>query len=412
MVRLTGALFNDGGTARVGITAYAFAASLNADENTATGSAAGSDATDASGEWDITGLAENLYDVRIDDGTSKRWRRANERVQLEMMEVSNLLMRNPADTFVYDLVPAAITANRTLNLPLITATRTLIANDTPLADNEQVLLGTGSDANLFYDGTDLIIRPSLVGTGAMVIDQQGTDVKILALRSSDVATGLTTIPNVDVATNDFAVFGKRDPATGGLIMQAMSTDGVETAVLILSALGGTAETTKTTAGRGLITMEAREHDGANALADVTADGNVFAIVARVGGTDVARFIVDEDGDLFVVSVIDVANAGPANVIRGTAFDSYDDVALVRAFEHARQPAGLIRSQWDSHVKYNEQHLIDAGLLGAPVAEGGMWNLTQHTRLLNGAVWQLGTRAYAQEQRIAQLERQLLALGGA
>ena len=127
MVRLTGGLYADAGAARVGITAYAFAASLNADENTSTGSATGSDATDASGEWDITGLAENLYDVRIDDGTTKRWRRANERVQLENIETSGLQLRNPADTFVYDIVPAAITANRTLNLPLITGTDTLEA---------------------------------------------------------------------------------------------------------------------------------------------------------------------------------------------------------------------------------------------------------------------------------------------
>jgi hypothetical protein len=48
-------------------------------------------------------------------------------VQLENIDTSGLQFRNPADTFTYDIVPAAIVANRTLNLPLITGTDTLAA---------------------------------------------------------------------------------------------------------------------------------------------------------------------------------------------------------------------------------------------------------------------------------------------
>src|SRR3990167_7948641 len=32
-------------------------------------------------------------------------------------------------------------------------------------DNVKILLGTGSDAGLYYDGTDVIWEPQLVGTG-------------------------------------------------------------------------------------------------------------------------------------------------------------------------------------------------------------------------------------------------------
>ena len=38
---------------------------------------------------------------------------------------SNLLINNPADTFTYTIVGGAITANRQLNIPVITATDTL-----------------------------------------------------------------------------------------------------------------------------------------------------------------------------------------------------------------------------------------------------------------------------------------------
>jgi hypothetical protein len=44
---------------------------------------------------------------------------------MEEIEVAMLAMRNPADTFKYDITPAAIVADRVLNLPVITATDTL-----------------------------------------------------------------------------------------------------------------------------------------------------------------------------------------------------------------------------------------------------------------------------------------------
>ena len=46
-------------------------------------------------------------------------------MQFSAIEVQTLRVRNPAFTFDYDIVPAAITADRQLNLPLITGTDTL-----------------------------------------------------------------------------------------------------------------------------------------------------------------------------------------------------------------------------------------------------------------------------------------------
>lgn len=45
-------------------------------------------------------------------------------------------------------------------------------------DNESVLLGTGNDAKMYYDGTDLIIDSDVVGSGSckinsLEIDQNG-----------------------------------------------------------------------------------------------------------------------------------------------------------------------------------------------------------------------------------------------
>jgi hypothetical protein len=148
------------------------------------------------------------------------------------------------------------------------------------------------------------------------------------------------------------------------------------------ASGGTATTDKDTSARGLFEFVAQEHNGSGTSAVVTADGNIFAIRAQVSGGTLARFVVDEDGDIFVVSVTTDGNS-----VAATAFDEYDDTDLIRTFEKSRQATGIIDSEWDAFVRNREQDLVDIGVLGAPIDEGGMWNLTQHTRLLNGAVWQ-------------------------
>lgn len=123
--------------------------------------------TSAAGLWTFSYGTQGRYDVRITNGTSVRWHKYDAQLQLDTLEVANFRVRNPADTFEYDIVPAAITAARTLNLPLITATRTLVANDTALADNESIIFGTGADASILYDGTNLVINPQLVGSGVL-----------------------------------------------------------------------------------------------------------------------------------------------------------------------------------------------------------------------------------------------------
>ncbi len=83
--------------------------------------------------------------------------------------------------------------------------------------------------------------------------------------------------------------------------------------------------------------------------------------------------------------------------------------MVRALDHTK--GGVIRDKWDDYVTYNEQSLIDAGVLGGTVAEGGMTNVTQLQRLHNGAIWQSYTRQQEMQERIDILESKLLALEG-
>lgn len=115
-----GFLLNDAGAAIVGATINLY------DRNTTTPVRA-TTTTDANGYWTISHATEGRFDVEEVSSSSKRRRMYDTSQQMTALEVQTLRVRNPAFTFDYDIVPAAITADRQLNLPLITATDTLVA---------------------------------------------------------------------------------------------------------------------------------------------------------------------------------------------------------------------------------------------------------------------------------------------
>jgi hypothetical protein len=234
-------------------------------------------------------------------------------------------------------------------------------------------------------------------TQGLTINQGAADDQIFALKSSDVGHGLTTgTRRKDVEVDDYFVMGKL-AATGGVIMQAMIQEDVDNVALAIEAYGATGNTTKGTGANACVEFYISNHDDANSLSDVDADGNIFGVRARVGDADVMRFLIDEDGDLY-------------SVTSAQTFDQYDDALMVRALDQVK--GDVIRDRWDDYVTYNEQALIDAEVLGAPVAEGGLTNVTQLQRLHNGAIWQGYVRQRDMQERIDSIEAKLLAIEGA
>ncbi len=241
-------------------------------------------------------------------------------------------------------------------------------------------------------------------TTGLTINQEAADDAAFALKSSDVAHLITSQAETDTYFN----IRKGVAVGGGVAFRILGEQTGDTSYLT-TVIGGTATTTKTTSGVGLVNFNILEQDGSGNLAAITANGNIFSVRCRVGGGEVTRFLVDEDGDIFVVTAVDVTGSG--NAVAATAFDDMADAELARAFDLARSPASTIRTEFDDFVRYKEQDLIDAGILGDTIENGGLWNLTQHTRLLNGAVWQGHTRQLALESRIEEVERKLLTAGG-
>ena len=73
---------------------------------------------------------------------------------------------------------------------------------------------------------------------------------------------------------------------------------------------------------------------------------------------------------------------------------------------------MVKDKWDDFIKYNEQDLIDAGVLGDTIANDGMLNTSGLQRLHNGAIWQGYVRQQEMQEKIDTLESRLLAIEGA
>ena len=270
-----------------------------------------------------------------------------------------------------------------------------VALDLILGATSTIFIGDTTNANM---------------TAGITINMGTAGDHILTFKQSNIDTGTTVETNGGaVEIDDFAKFVLTSSDAGGLSIFAMNEDAANTPVLALFSCGGAATNTKTTSGRSLMEMSCSEHDGGGTRTDITANGNIFGIRARVGGSSITRWMLDEDGDVFVVTVVDVTMTG--NAVAATAFDKEDDLRLVRAYSYASNPnrVGLIDDEWYRHVKGNEDLLLDLGILGAPVSEGGMTNQTRLIRLHNGAIWQLATKAYESEVHLATVDDRLEAL---
>ena len=218
-------------------------------------------------------------------------------------------------------------------------------------------------------------------TLGLTINQAANDDLICCLKSSDINTGCTSCVTGAVEVDDFYTVAKRSASLGGARIQALSEDAANAVVYGVESYGGTANTTKTTSGFGLVMFDVYETDGANALSNITADGNVFAVRARVGGSDLVRLLVDEDGDLY-------------SVTSAQTFDEHDDLQLVRNYDVVRRDS--LRNSYKEFANSYEDELIALGVLGAPIADGGLTNVTQLQRLHNGALVQLNGNLKALE----------------
>jgi hypothetical protein len=144
---------------------------------------------------------------------------------------------------------------------------------------------------IVYIGDDSTNNANM-SIGLTINQTGGQDNEILALKSSDVTHALVS----QAETDTFGTMQKATAAGGGLYIKSIHQDANNAPVFILGSYGGQAPTVKTTAGRSLIELIPYEHDGADAIVNTTANGNLVGIRTYTGGFYQTRWLVDADGD--------------------------------------------------------------------------------------------------------------------
>jgi len=235
-------------------------------------------------------------------------------------------------------------------------------------------------------------------TMGLTVQQSTNDNHIVTLKSAtDVAHAITTGYELD----DFGVFKKAEAAAGGLMMVGLkSSAGVAGhAVQIQGILDETAaDTTKSAAGIGVVTIDGCL-EGTNVAAVCGANENLLA----VRNLTTTCFIVDAEGDLF-------ANSGTTTAAV-TVYDEHDDAELLRAYALAiGKDRGVVDREHDKWLKYNEAHLVELGILGDTIENGGLTCITKLQKLLVGYANQAEDKMRQMGEKLERYEQALLDMG--
>ena len=149
-----GFLYDDSGDPIVGATVQAYVK----DSCTTAGS---STTTNSDGKWSITTTSDNQLDIKITSGSSVRYRKFSDAIQVSEIEVGTFNIREAQTAQVYTIAPGSISADRTLTLPAATGDDTLASlGMAQTFSAAQAFTGTvtvGTDGSgtdvIFYSGT-------------------------------------------------------------------------------------------------------------------------------------------------------------------------------------------------------------------------------------------------------------------
>lgn len=224
-------------------------------------------------------------------------------------------------------------------------------------------------------------------TIGLTINQGGNDDEILALKSSDVAHGMTSIRETDT----FGGGAKLAATTGGLFLYGL---GSGVGGLSLNGYHTTDTADRTTAASGAVLINGLLKSGTSA-GGLGANANI--LVVRTGST--TRFILDSDGD----SHQDVGTAW-------TNFDAHEDVALLHALSvHVSKKGDPIKREFGKFVKVNRRKLEELRLVKFNRDGHHFVNMSRLTMLLTGAMRQLGERFASAWAEVGELRESVTLL---
>ena len=364
-IEITGFAYDSAGAALTSKTVNLY------DRNTTANSRA-STTTNSDGKFtfsnsDVTVSSVYQMDVEITDGSNKTRYKYDDEIILQRIDVKDFVLRSgSSNQYVQTIVPETLTADKTITIPNQTGTVALINS------SNQLFIGDTASASL--------------GQG-LVINGASNSSPNIELKSDQVAHGLTGTTETDT----FAMFGLSD-ATGGLaitgITETQESNSLDSAIRIRGVQKNTVDSDSTANAGAPVVLEGIEHDGSNTMSDLGADENV--VVFKNGtGINTTTHIFKGDGDIFV--------DGSTTI---TAFDDYDDVALLTAWNGAVTQDNRYKVEFKSWVDEHKDTLESLGII-APNPDGTFhYSIKNLNTLMVGAIRQLGAKVNKLEEQLA------------
>lgn len=217
----------------------------------------------------------------------------------------------------------------------------------------------------------------------------------LTISNAKVNHGITT--QYDTATYFEIKSATGSGNGGGADVRGVTDSNRNWGALRVHGTTGAAPPTSSTVGSGfgVVAVLGRKKSGSGTTT-LASNENLFSVDSNTN----VRFIIKGNGDMY------------GDTSFGGIGDTYDDAQLIRALDivkHEHGVKGYIQDKWDNFIQYNEQSLIDAGILGDTLANRGLLNYTGLQKFHSGAIWQLYSRVNDQEEEIKSLKEQLVAL---
>lgn len=228
--------------------------------------------------------------------------------------------------------------------------------------------------------------------GKVVINQGAEDDQILALKSSDVAHGMTTLAETDTYAQI-----RKHIAAGGITIEGLNADGADQVGVLLAGRTTVNDTAKSNAARGAVAFDGAKKSGTGKVA---LDANANIAVFSTDGT--TRQILDSDGD----SHQDVGTAW-------TNFDICDDLEVLNALAaHVTRRDDPLRDTFRQWLEQPEYRAVLEKYRLVTFNENGhhFVNMSRLTMLLCGAIRQMGQAMSAVYRRLDTLEYRLAPAG--
>jgi len=220
-------------------------------------------------------------------------------------------------------------------------------------------------------------------TVGLTINQGANDNEILALKSSDVAHGMTTQSETDT----YYTIRKQAGASGGIEERVLSEGTIPSLRRAMATTEDTSDTSTSTAA----TMFDSGLKSGTTITTLGNTGNIF----MVRNNETARMLVKGNGDMHITNTT------------LTALDGEDDIALVRAYQkESSSGIGIAMSKWDEGLKANRADLIRTGVWSS---EGDFTIQQRMNDLLGGAIWQMNTKHMSLAEEVKSLKAEIKAL---